>query len=142
VRHLPQLAPFAWSSYRFDRQDDLYEFGQVVGPAAGVQVGDVGWSGQELVAFRMHLPSRIPFHNAPSREVERGNILSWEQPLAERLKGTPLDLQVQMETESILYRTLLLFGSTIVAAAISFALVLWWVAGRAEKVENLPEARS
>jgi hypothetical protein len=41
-----------------------------------------------------------------------------------------------METESILYRTLLLFGSTIVAAALTFVLVLWWIArkGRASEV--------
>jgi hypothetical protein len=89
----------------------------------------------------MHLPSRISYHNAPSKAVERGNILSWEQPLVERLKGTPLELQVQMETQSILYRTLLLFGSTIVAAAITFGLVLWWMARRGRDAE-MAESRS
>src|SRR5882672_942682 len=82
VRTLARLAPFAWSSYRFDRQGDVYEFTQQVGAPAGKAVGDVGWDGSELVAFRYHLPSKIP---SPSREVERGNILEWEQPLADRL---------------------------------------------------------
>ena len=89
--------------------------GRSSAPPAGKAVGDVGWNGSEIVAFRMHIPSEIPFHNAPSREVQRGNILEWEQPLAERLKGVPLDVEVNMEPESILYTTLLLFGSTIVA---------------------------
>ena len=63
-------------------------------------------------------------------EVRRGNILEWEQPLASRLQGEPLDLRVQMAPESILYNTLLLFGSTVVAAAAAFAVVLWWIARR------------
>jgi hypothetical protein len=65
--------------------------------------------------------------------VQRGNILEWEQPLSERLKGTPLDVQVNMEPESILYSTLLLFLTTIVLAGIAFGVVIWRVArsGRA-----------
>ena len=112
-----------------------------MGPSAGRQPGDVGWKGDELVAFRVHVPSRIPFHNAPSRKVERGNILAWEQPLASRLKGVPLDVQIQMEPQSILSRTLLLFGSTIVAAAATFGVVLWWVARRGRAAE-MAESRS
>ena len=51
---------------------------------------NVGWNGTEIVAFRLHLPARIRFHNAPSQRVDRGNILEWEQPLADRLKGVPI----------------------------------------------------
>jgi len=131
VRSLQRLVPFAWSSYRFDRDGDVYEFKQTVSaPAAGKTVEDVGWDGSELIAFRLHLPSKIPFHNAPSRQVERGNILEWEQPLTDRLQGTPIDIQVQMETQSILARTLLLFGTTILAAFATLAAVIWWVARR------------
>jgi hypothetical protein len=85
----------------------------------------------------MHLPSQIPYHNAPSKRVERGNILEWEQPLAERLRGVPVDVEVRMEPESILYTTLLLFGSTIVAAALVFAVVIWWVWRRGREPEQL-----
>ena len=133
VRNLSRLAPFAWSTYRFERRDDMFEFRQVVGPSAGGKSPAIQWTGEETVLFRMHLPSEILFHNAPSREVERGNILEWEQPLAERLAGRPVDLEVHLESESILYTTLLLFGSTVVAAAAAFALVIWWIArhGRA-----------
>jgi hypothetical protein len=137
VRALQRLAPFAWSSYRFDRQSETVEYRQIVGPSAAKAVEaavkasvNTAWNGQELVVFRMHVPSKIEFHNAPSRMVERGNILEWEQPLTERLAGAPLDIQVQMQAQSILSRTLLLFGSTIVAAALTFAVVIWWVARR------------
>jgi hypothetical protein len=140
VRQLARVAPFAWSRYRFERDGDVVEYRQVVGAAANKPVGDVGWTGRELIAFRMHVPSRIPFHNSPGG-IQRGNILEWEQPLADRLRGVPLDLQVQMEPQSILYSTLLLFASTIVAAALTFAVVLWWVARRgrsAEMAESRP----
>ena len=55
-------------------------FRQTVGASAGRDVGDVGWTGDELVAFRLHLPSRVPFHNSPSREIERGNIIVGSSP--------------------------------------------------------------
>jgi hypothetical protein len=138
VRRLPTLAPFNWSTYRFDRQADVLAFEQRVGKPTGVSVGDVGWTGEELVAFRIHVPSKIPFHNAPSRRIERGNILEWEQPLAERMQGAPIDIQVQMEPQSILSNTLLLFGATILAAAATFAVVIWWVARRGRTVTTAP----
>ena len=113
---------------------------KVVGAAAAKTVGDVGWTGDEIVAFRMHLPSRIPYHNS-KETVQRGNILEWEQPLAARLKGEPLQLEVHMQPETILYTTLLLFGSTIVAALVAFAIVIWWVSRRGRDPE-MAESRS
>jgi hypothetical protein len=138
LRQLPRLAPFAWSSYRLERQGDVLEYRQLVGKSAAREVGDVGWTGNELVAFRMHIPSEIPFHNAPSREVQRGNILEWEQLLTERRAGIPLEIRVLMEPDSILYTTLILFGSTIVAAAMTFGVVIWLVMrrGRAQELKN------
>jgi hypothetical protein len=137
---LERVAPLSWSSYELARRDDVLEFRQLVGAAAGVPVSNVGWTGDEIVAFRMHLPSRIPFHNAPSRAVQRGNILEWEQPLAERLEGVPIAIEAHLETHSILSRTLLLFGSTIVAAAFTFALLLWWLARRGRE-SDMAESR-
>ena len=132
VRATERLAPFAWSSYKFAREGDVFEFKQSIGPSAGRQVGDVGWDGTELVAFRMHLPSRITYHNAPSHRTERGNILEWEQPLADRIRGMPIDIDVQLETQSILARTLLLFATTAVAALATLGLVIWWIARRGQ----------
>jgi len=128
IRQLSRIAPFSWSSYQFRRRGDVLEFKQTVGPAAAKTVGDVGWNGTELIAFRIHIPSVIAFHNAPSKEVQRGNILEWEQSLVERMKGLPLEVEVDMEPDSILYTTLLLFASTIVLAAMAFGVVIWRVA--------------
>jgi hypothetical protein len=136
LRQLPRLAPFAWSSYRFAREGDVYAYRQVVGKPAGRDIGNVGWTGSERVAFRMHIPSEIPFHNAPSREVKRGNILEWEQPLTARLAGEPIEITVQMAPESILYTTLMLFGSAIAAAALTFAVVIWWVVKAGKRAEG------
>ncbi len=132
VAHLQLLSdvrPLAWSEYGLNRQGELMRFTQDVGPAAGRPVGDVGWTGAELVAFRMHLPSRIEFHNSKSG-VERGNIVTWEQPLAARLKGEPLALEVRMEPNSILYSTLILFAATALGAFAFMGAIVWWIARR------------
>jgi hypothetical protein len=124
--------PFAWSTYRLDRRDGLFVFAQTVGPPTGSVPAEAGWTGSELVGFRIHLPSRIVYHNAPSKRIERGNILSWEQPLRDRLAGTPLDIEVRMEPESILFRTLLVFGGAAAAALALLAAAIWlvWRRGR------------
>ena len=127
IRRLHEAAPFAWSTYRYLESDASFEFGQDVKAAAGVDVGNVGWNGDELIAVRVHLPSVVTFQNSPSRKVERGNIVVWEQPLAERLKGTPLEIQASMEKESILFRTLALFGAMAVLAAATFVGFIWFV---------------
>jgi len=129
ITQLPRLAPLSWSRYRFDRLDSEFRFIQEVGPAASLDVGDVGWTGDELIAFRVHLPSRINFHNSPLG-IERGNILVWEQTLRERLSGAPLRIEARIETASILYRTLWLFGGTFIAAMLALAAVVWWVSRR------------
>jgi hypothetical protein len=133
IRQLPLLVPLSWSRYKLDRVDEEFRFVQEVGPAAQLDVGDVGWTGNELIAFRVHLPSRINFHNSPLG-VERGNILAWEQPLRERLAGVPLRMEVRMETESILYRTLWLFTGTFIAAMLALAGIIWWVSRKGRSV--------
>jgi hypothetical protein len=138
VRQLSRQPMFAWSTYQFDRGSDSVLYRQHVGAAAGASIDAVGWTGSELVVFKMHIPSEISYHNAPSRKTERGNILRWEQPLVARLNGEPIDVEVRMEPESILYSTLLLFGLTIVAAAMTFGIVIWWVARRGRESEELP----
>jgi hypothetical protein len=133
IAQLPRLVPLSWSRYRLDRLEREFRFVQEVGPAAHVDVGDVGWTGNELIAFRVHLPSRINFHNSPLG-IERGNILAWEQTLRERLAGAPLRMEARIETESILYRTLWLFGGTFVAAMLALGAVIWWVSRKGRSV--------
>jgi hypothetical protein len=127
VRTLGRAAPFAWSEYEYTLEGDVYRFQQRVGTAAGKDVGDVGWTGRELVAFRLHLPSDIVDHNAGAENHKRGNILVWEQTLADRLRGRPLTLDARMRTQSILVRTLALFGATIAAVAAAMVTVIWWI---------------
>ena len=93
IAQLQDLVPLSWSRYRLERLENEFRFVQEVGPAAQLQIADVGWTGNELVAFRVHLPSRINFHNSPL-DVERGNILVWEQTLRDRLAGTKVVLTV------------------------------------------------
>ena len=130
VAQLGSAPPFAWSQYALTRDDTTVRFRQTVGRSAGVDVGDVGWTGAELVAVRLHLPSRVPYHNSPSRTIERGNIIVWEQTLADRLRGAPLEIEAHMEPQSILARTLTLFALTIVAAMFTFAGAVWFVMRR------------
>jgi hypothetical protein len=135
VRQLSSLQPFSWSSYRLERDADRVDYHQVVGPAAARTVGDVGWDGEEVIAFRMHVPSDILFQNS-SEGIRRGNNVEWEQPLTSRLRGEPLEMRVQMAPESILHNTLLLFASTIIAAAAAFGVVVWWIARRGRVSES------
>jgi hypothetical protein len=129
VRRLGEAAPFAWSTYGFTKNGDLFVYKQRVGAAAGKDVDTAGWTGREIVAYRLHLPSKIRWDNS-GHDVGRGNILGWEQPLTERLRGAPLDIEARMDPQSILYRTLWLFGATFLAVAIGFGLVIWWVMRR------------
>ena len=129
IRRLNEAPALSWSQYALTRNDKLTVFTQRVGAAVGKSV-DGGWTGRELVAFRLHLPSRVTYHNSPTREVERGNIIRWEQPLSDRLKGQPVAIEVQMESESILFQTLTLFGITVVLAVLTMLLGVWWVRTR------------
>lgn len=133
IRKLPQATPFAWSRYELTSAEGVHTFKQVVGPSAlrrGL-LPKVGWDGSELVAFRLHLPSRVLYHNARHIDtnetlgIERGNIIRWEQHLADRLDGTPVEIEVRMESRSILYRTLWLFAGTFAAAVALLAILIW-----------------
>lgn len=130
IRRLSSAPPFAWSHYSFAKSGGEYVYRQVVGQSAGKSVGppaQIGWNGTERVAFRLHLPSRITFHNAGADNLLRGNVLRWEQSLHDRLSGVPLDMQARMETQSILYRTLWLFGLMLAAVMVMFAAIIWWI---------------
>lgn len=130
VRRLGEVSPFAWSEYRYLEGDGQFEFRQTIRNGAGLDVGNVGWDGNELFAVRLHLPSEILFHNSPTRKTERGNIVVWEQPLAERQKGVPLEVQVTMQNQSILFRTLALFGAMGVLVVLTFIAAIWYVKSR------------
>jgi hypothetical protein len=134
IQKLGETPPFSWSRYTLTVQNGHHVFEQKVG-ASALRPGtlqNVGWNGSEIVAFRLHLPSRIIWHNSRDlatdkpRDVARGNILAWEQHLPDRLDGTPLDIKVEMDSQSILYRTLWLFGGAFAAAVSVLAFLIWF----------------
>jgi len=91
VRRLSEVQPFAWSQYALSVQNGHHVqnaagsdhcprqtgparqaicFEQTVG-ASALRPGtlqNVGWNGSEIVAFRLHLPSRIIWHNSHRHE--------------------------------------------------------------------------
>jgi hypothetical protein len=132
VKALAELAPLAWSTYDYDSDSQQVVYSQKIGPAANMSLAGVNWDGSEIVGFRLHMPSRISYHNAPTREVERGNILTWEQTLAERLQGAPVDIQVRMDAHSIFARTMTLFLGAVGAAVLLLIAAVWWVRRRGQ----------
>jgi hypothetical protein len=66
VAHISALetcGPLAWSRYGFERDSETIRYLQELGPSAGGDAGKVNWDGTELVAFKLHAPSRVFYHN-------------------------------------------------------------------------------
>jgi hypothetical protein len=133
ISKLPKDGPLSWSRYELIEQGGQHVYRQTV-TASALRPGtlqNVGWNGSELVAFRLHLPSRIQYHNARDLEtnetsdVQRGNILAWEQHLSDRLAGQPVQIEVRMDSQSILYRTLWLFAGAFAAAVLVLVIAIW-----------------
>ena len=93
-----------------------------------------------MIAFRLHLPARIRYHNSRDyrtgavRDIGRGNILTWEQTLRDRLDGKPIAwsgdhqpgvMEAHMDRQSILYRTLWLFAIAFTSAIVVLAGLIW-----------------
>lgn len=134
--------PLAWSTYSFVRNDATADsdatltYRQTVGAPAGTAPAGVNWAGNELVAFKLHLPSKVLHHNVrrlsdnQPGEPERGNILTWEQRLTDRMAGTPIAMEVVTDADSILYQTMYLFAGAFVAAVIVLITIIWLVIRR------------
>lgn len=152
VEKLGETKLFRWSTYSIETKaaatGEYREYRQLVGAPAATPPANAGWDGSELVAFKLHLPSRIREHNVRLLEtnetggVERGNILTWEQRLSDRLKGKPIDLLVAMESGSILYRTLALFAVSFAAAIVLLGALIWMVIRRGRKKNQAAGIRS
>jgi hypothetical protein len=149
VRRLNEALPFSWSRYALTIADGKAVFEQHVGKSA-LRPGtlqQVGWNGSEVVAFRLHLPSRILWHNSRDLETDapnetaRGNILAWEQHLADRLDGAPIEIRVEMDSQSILHRTLWLFVGAFAAAVLLLVALIWWAVRKAPPEEPATSTR-
>lgn len=154
IRSLPKARPFSWATYDLHEQGDRIVFRQTLSKT-GVKTGpapDAGWQGNEIVAFRLHLPARIRHHNSrdlrtnKTRSPSRGNILTWEQRMSDRLAGKPIAyaedttpdvMDVRMDRASILYRTLWLFGLAFLAALLAIAALIWLTIRRGRASDTL-----
>jgi len=150
IRRLSEVPPFAWSRYALTQENGHHVFRQTVGPSA-LRPGTMknyGWDGSEVVAFRLHLPSKIISQNSrmldedKSRPADRGNIVAWEQYLADRLDGRTITIEAEMESQSILHRTLFLFAGAFLAAVTVLALLIWWVVRKGRDSPQLPTSQS
>ena len=147
VGHFANCGPVSWSTYSFVRSTgeggvDQVHYSQVVGAPTSGDPGAVNWTGEELVGFKIHAPSSILYHNVrrledgEPGEADRGNILTWEQTLADRRAGQQLHLDVRMLAQSILTRTLVLFIGSFLAALLAIGTALWLVIRRAKKTQS------
>jgi hypothetical protein len=135
VRTLNSCKWLSWSSYRLEPEGETLRYQQIVGAPAGGDSGSPGWDGSEIVGFKLHLPSRVIHHNVKLLDgtngtLERGNILTWEQRLEDRLAGRPIDMGVTIGAQSILYQTLGLFAGAFLAAVLLLGGIVWWVLKR------------
>jgi hypothetical protein len=140
VRKASSCGVLAWSAYGFDVSPQQIRYTQTVSAPAGTVPATappgITWNGGELVAFKLHLPSRVTYHNVrrlddgTEGELERGNILTWEQRLSDRLAGVPITMEVKTENESILYRTVSLFAGAFAAAVVVLILLIWFTIRR------------
>jgi hypothetical protein len=144
IRQLSKAAPFSGFRYELAGTEGRIVFRGTVEGGAKQEVPRVGWDGTELVAVKLHLPSRVYFHNVrdfatnETGGVERGNILRWEQRLSDRLAGRPIEMEVRMDQESILNRTLWLFAGSFAAAMALLGSVIWMTVRRGRQRPQTP----
>jgi hypothetical protein len=86
-----------------------------------------------VMAFQFHFPSRVRRHNS-EMEVKRGNIIRWEQEVADYFDGRPLHLEVAFDRRTVLATTfaILILAAGLVAVVITSALIVLVVIGRRE----------
>jgi hypothetical protein len=140
IRELSKAAPFSGTTYELRSEGEQVVFRQTLSKPPPQVIRIPAWRGDEIIAFRLHLPARIRFQNSryldagESRPASRGNILTWEQRLNQRLEGKPIAyaedrtpdvMEARMDRDSILFRTLWLFGIAFAAALVVLAALIW-----------------
>ena len=146
VRRLSEDAPLSWSRYELTDQNGQHLFRQTVGA-----VGAEARHAQERRLGRQRdrrlpaAPARAASSNttrAISRRTSRpastaatssdGNS-TW--PIAST--ASPLTIEVRMDSQSILYRTLFLFAGRLHRRRADAGLLIWWTIRRAEEITRL-----
>jgi hypothetical protein len=138
LRRLAKHPAFAGRRFVLEDEDDELRLEAEI--HGGERLPGVrGLSRQGQVGFRFHFPSPVRFHNAPDG-IRRGNILAWEQTVAEHLQGNPIQLEAHFDQTSVLAASLFLFGSAALLAltVISLGLYLTTRHGRRELKNRAP----
>ena len=141
VRALTKCGLLSWSTYALGPDPvmaDGLQYRQDVAAPAGGDPGAINWDGSEIIAFKLHAPSRIRFHNVKKLDgtdgtTERGNIFTWEQMLTDRRAGKPIAMEVRMDSTSILYTTIWLFVGAFAAAVVVLVLAIWLTVRKGRK---------
>ena len=141
LQQLSTCSLLAWSAYSLVPLGvDGLKYQQTVGAPvpASAELSAANWDGTELIAFKVHVPARIRFHNVKrldgtDGDISGGNILTWEQRLADRRAGKPVVMQVDMDATSILRTTLWIFAGTFAAAVVALVLLIWWTMRRGRR---------
>jgi hypothetical protein len=107
--------------------------GQWVAPSDTRGVGQDERDG--VMAVRFHLPSKIYSHDNAFAGVERGNIVSWRQDVAQALAGRSLAFGASLDSRSILWSTVSLFACAILGALLILAGTLYLVLRRGKRLK-------
>src|SRR4029450_9027153 len=88
-----------------------------------------------VMAVRFHLPSKVYMHDNAVDGVERGNIVSWRQDVAQGPQGRTLRLGAEMDERSILLSTVGLFAAAIALGLSVLALALYLAFRRGRRLQ-------
>jgi hypothetical protein len=133
VNALPRTAAFPDLDLRLAREGrQLRLAGEWRVPRDARAVADADRAG--LMAVRFHLPAKVYEHKNAFDGVERGNIVSWRQTVAQGLGGRPLEFGARMDQRSILRATITLFLQSIAAGGVLIALLLYLVYRRGKRL--------
>jgi 8-oxo-dGTP pyrophosphatase MutT (NUDIX family) len=89
-----------------------------------------------LMAVRFHLPSKVYGHDNAASGVERGNIVSWRQDVAQGMAGRALSFGATVDSRSILWSTVGLFAAAIATGLGIIAVALIFVFRRGRRAER------
>jgi hypothetical protein len=89
-----------------------------------------------LMAVRFHLPSKVYGHDNAAGGVERGNIVSWRQGMAQALAGNAVPFGATIDSRSILWSTVGLFAAAIATGLGMIAAALFLVFRRGRRGER------
>ncbi len=95
-----------------------------------------------LMAVRLHLPSKVREHKNAFAGVERGNIVTWRQDVAQAFQGRRLEFGALMDRRSILLATVTLFLGSIIAAVATIGLVLYLIYRRGRRLLDQEQRRA